>query len=504
MGPGPITQIIATVSDIFSGLAGKGWALNSASLTAMSFMFTILSVVVVGCSFYVQIMKHNKVTSADERINTFKDAMLYFGARLFFIPLIVGAPALPLVAKTIADNFSVWGSSQAVAVQVAGVGDSLLAKLSRLDRMSIHPDTDPTGMDPGALKEAGVDADKAAKVRAARLEAAAKTEKFTQELDQAQNPRARQAAQARLDEARKAQDQIEGQVDQLLNQYNVWAKKKQATVYNAETFKRAIEKLVNTYNEQHGGSGLDGGVFYGASGSLQTNDGQSVAVLGNLDPNTIQAVVDERNGNIIARGEDIARALMEVDKERSQEGHGGAMVWNGIKMLGEFIGSVGFYLSIAPAVLGIGVGSLATLKAAFGLLQFGAKVSIMVNLGLSVAVIFSSLFVFALMFRKTEQFAFTYFRFLMSVILTCFGIHFVMGTIGMTIAHSSYGLVATCNSLLVKAGFLGKNGSMELFKISCGAGLAAFAVGMMVDFIVELCKSAGQVAQGVLNGSFNP
>ncbi|WLT33347.1 hypothetical protein [Geothrix sp. PMB-07] len=502
MGPGPITQIIATVSDIFSGLAGKGWVYNSASLTAMSFMFTILSVVIVSCSFYIQILKHNKVTSADERINSFKDACLYFGARLFFIPLIVGAPALPLVAKSIADNFSVWGSSQAVAVQVAGVGDSLLAKLSRLDRMSIHPDTDPTGMDPGALKDAGVDAEKAAKVRAARLEAAAKTEKFTQELDQAQNPRARQAAQARLDEARKAQDQIEGQVDQLLNQYNVWAKKKQATVYNAETFKRAIEKLVSNYNEVHGGSGLDGGTFYGASGTLQTKDGQTVAVLGNLDPNAIQAVVDERNGNVIARGEDIARALMEVEKERTKEDKIG--VWGATKLLAEFVGSAGFYLSIAPAVLGIGAGSLATLKAAFGLLQFGAKVSIMVNLGLSIAVIFSSFFVLLLMFRKTEQFGFTFFRFLMSVILTCFGIHFVMGTVGMTVAHSSYGLVATCNSLLVKAGFLGKNGSMELFKISCGAGLAAFAVGMMVDFIVELCKSAGQVAQGVLNGSFNP
>lgn len=502
MGPGPITQIIATVSDIFSGLAGKGWVFNSASLTAMSFMFTILSVVVVGISFYVQIMKHNKVSSVEERVNTVKDATLYFGARLFFIPLIIGAPALPLVAKTIADNFSVWGSSQAVAVQVAGVGDSLIAKLSRLDRMSIHPDSDPTGMDPGVLKEAGVDADKAAKVRAARLEAAAKTERFSQELDQAANPRARQAAQARLDEARKAQDQIEGQVDQLLNQYNVWAKKKQATVYNAETFKRAIEKLVDGYNAQRGDSGLDAGAFYGASGTLQTKDGQSVAVLGNLDPNTIQAVVDERNGNIIARGEDIARALMAVEKERTEEGKIG--VWDGAKLLAEFIGSAGFYLSIAPAVLGIGAGSLATLKAAFGLLQFGAKVSIMVNLGLSIAVIFSSFFVFLLMFRKTEQFGFTFFRFLMSVILTCFGIHFVMGTVGMTIAHSSYGLVATCNSLLVKAGFLGKNGSMELFKISCGAGLAAFAVGMMVDFIVELCKSAGQVAQGVLNGSFNP
>ena len=510
MGPGPITEIIATVSDIFSSLAGRGWVYNSSSLTAMSFMFTLLGVVAVGIMFYVQIIRHNKVCTTDERINTLKEAVFFFGARFLVIPLIVGAPALPLLAKTIADNFSVWGSSQAVAMQVAGVGDTLISKLMVLDRSSIHPGNDPTTMDPAMLQRAGIDVVKARQIGNAKMEAAAKTERLVKELEAANNPAAQRAAQGRLDAARKAQNQIEGQVDQLLNQYVTWANKNQARVYNAEMYKRAMDKLLHGYD-------MANGVTYnGARGAIKTKDGGSVSDWSNLDPNNIQAVVDERTGAVIARGEDIAKALLQVEKENAKADELGASwdptgvtavaegSWIATKALYEFITNVGFYLSIAPAVLGILAGALSTLKASFGLLQFGAKISIMVNLGLSIATIFSSFFVFMFLFRKTEQFAFTYFRFLFSVVLACFGIHFVMSTVGMTVAQASYGLVAQCNSLLVKAGMLGKSGSMELFKTCCGAGLAAFAVGMLVDFIVELCKSAGQVAQGSLTGSFNP
>ena len=497
---GPLQTVIAVISNIFDKLTSLGWVYNSSALTAASFLFTILSLVFIVLLFYVHILKHNKVGSAEEKINTMKDAALYLGGRLFLLPLIVAAPALPLMARTVAMNFNVWSASRSVAMEVAKVGDSLLNKIMVLDRNTLHKGNDPTAMDPDMLAKVGLDKAKAYEIRDAKNEAAALVSKYQKEVDDAPNPHAKRTAEAMLAKVVRSQELVEGEVDNLQAQARAFLNKKQGQIYSAEMYKRAMNKLLVGYNMESGTT------FSGARGSIVTKDGGHVSDWNKLDPNNIQKVVDERTGNLIARGEDIAKALMEVAKENEEAGKvgvldAGLMVAKGLT---EFIGSIGFYVSIAPALLGIGAGALSTLKAAIGLIQFGAKVSIMINIGLSIATIFSSFFVFLILFQKTEQFAYTFFRFLLSVIIATFGIHFVLNTVGMTVAQSTYGMVSTVNMLILKAGALGKNGSLELFKISCGAGLAAFAVGMMVEFIVELCKSAGVVAQGSLTGSFNP
>lgn len=501
MGPvGPIRTVVAVIAKIFGPLAAKGWVYNSSSLTAASFLFTILSLVFITLLFYVHIVKHNKVSESSEKINTMKDAALYLGGRLFLLPLIVAAPALPLMARTIAMNFSVWSASQSVAMEVAGVGDALLNKIMVLDRYTLHKGNDPTAMSPDMLAKVGLDMAKTHEIRDAKNEAAALVARYQKEVEDAPNPRAKRAAEAALAKVVQSQDLVEGEVDNLVGQARTFLEKKQGQSYNAEMFKRAMNKLLIGYNMEAGTT------YNGARGSIVTKDGGHVSDWSKLDPNNIQKVVDERTGNVIVRGEDIARALMEVSRENEEAGKMDTVDAGvaAVKGITELIGSIGFYISIAPAILGIGAGALSTLKAAIGLIQFGAKVSIMINLGLSIATIFSSFFVFLILFQKTEQFAYTFFRFLLSVIIATFGIHFVLNTVGMTVAQSTYGMVATVNMLIVKAGALGKNGSLELFKICCGAGLAAFAVGMMTEFIIDVCKSAGVVAQGSLTGSFNP
>lgn len=504
-------KVVAEIGSIFATLSTLGTKGASTALVIQtSFIFMVISLISICIMFSYHIVKHNRVSDANNQINTMKDAWLFFGTKLILLPLIIASPALPIMTRSIAANFNVWESSYGLSQRVAKIGDSLLGELDYLIERGKESDID-TGSEYSASVQ-----DTRKRLAGIKNQQTQVASEIDSLLAKSNSGNSYEKARTKKEVAAKQAElnTLDSQISSLNNELISVRSQNIAQEWNAKKFEEAMQSVLRSKGMTK--IVVNGGQFgsnvteipMAEAGQVKMKDGRVVGVgqISTIDLSQVSEVLDA-GGHVLAQTQEFQDILRSQEAARqSQVASDANGTMAGVSLivgtLKELIGSLAYYASIAPAILGIGAGTLSILKAAIALLQFGAKVSIMVNVGTSVASIFSGLFMFFILFQKTEQYAYTYMRFLMSIIIATFGIHFVMSTIGSGTLAATESIRNTVHFYLVKGSIGGKVGSIPLFKASCAAGLAAFGVGMVVEFIADICKTTGQVVQGILSGGF--
>lgn len=487
---------MGTIRAYIAGIVGAlspGFLSGDLGSQSMVF-FSILAAAILVVKFWWDVMEENSKRKGPDKIEGLLNTLRFLGMRLFLVPLIVFASAIPLVfAQITPSGFAATGS---VANRVAGIGDNLIDKISSVYGLYVDKKIEQV-LNPATLQATGLPEADRKNLETIQQQYWASDWNYKEaksRVDELQTKKAMYKASpsgtgklgwtAAEDKELQAAQKALPQAETAFNKASMSIATAQNTILpkiqNAkdktelDTLKAKLAGLSPTIHmTARGGMGASAGgefrnsEYYDTLGSIQRLETKLKTGSDPGDPN--QGILGK--------------------------------TWDATTAVADFIGHIGFYACMLPAFLGLIAGAIVCLKEALGLVQFGAKLEIMKNLTLGLASAFGPLFMLGFLFQKTEQFAWKFVTLMFSIYFSFIGVSYVCGTVLGPGFETLKPLFDGLTSISLTK--YGQQASMELFVGAVKIGLKGLGVGMITAFILDVVKSSVSVGQSLFNGTFS-
>lgn len=466
----PVGNAITTIANFLQQFLGTlSGGLNPGSSTWLvdqSVYFLVLSVLILFVRFVWEITKENRTRKAGEQITTLIGALMFLGPRLFLVPLVCFASAIPGVIGRMAPN--AFPATWAAAAKIAEAGDGFVDQGSTYWSTTIQGNVSkvlnigPEDLAKLSPEERQYTASIQANYRNAANAVETSREAYQSALTAKASPTVLANAKGRNDDAQ----QILGQMTKALVQHA----------------KSIAPRLDDTAGRQ-------------AQAQRELPILQAIQSKAMDGPLALLLPMGKL-GSTTAR---VGLSAYEAQARATAEGRAG---WADVgAVLIDFFTHIGFYACCLPALLGIIAACVITLKEAVSILQFGAKVDVLRGLALTIAAMFAPAFMLCFLFPKAEQFGWKFLSFLFSAYFAAFGVSYVAGVV----VRSGIGPVVSVISTLAAepTGSLPRAASQALFFGSLRIGITALGCALVLGFIREVVSSSVKTAQGPFQGNFS-
>lgn len=492
MNGGAITDVLGAVRSYFwsfvkqfpTNFEDANWA----SQTAVFFLG--VSILILFMKFWWDVMSENEKRKGDDKIHGLIASMRFLGMRMFLVPMIVFASAIPQVTNKITP--SAFAATGSVANRVAAIGDDLVDSLKSIYSMYVNEKL-KVALDPATMNAPGLtDQDKAnlKRIQDSYWQSDGIYKATKARVDELMRQKALYAANPAGSDGALAWDA--NKAKELQDAQSRLPKAEAAFNQASQAVSNAVNNLLPQISSAQDKQTLD---------ALKAKlKGLKATIIQDAEMGFTYEVANPDYVETQKQIERLEKKMATGSDSDPDEGKFSKLM-SAIGGIYDFLIHIGFYACICPAFLGLIAGAILCLKEALGLLQFGAKLDIIKNLTFSVASAFGPLFMLGFLFDKTEQYGWKYITLMFSIFFSFFAISY---TCAITLGPAFNQLRPIFSSLTaIPLTQYDQKASMELFVGSVKIGLKGLGVGMITAFLLDVVKSAIAVGQNVFGGHFS-
>lgn len=477
----PITEVTAQVSRYVEAIV-KASSLNNFIDTGSAVLFTAIALTILFIKFWLDITEENIKRKGADQLAGVVRSLRFLGMRLFIVPLIIAATAIPHLFYGLTPN--AYYATGLVAKRVALVGDNLVTAIDAVYSLHVARQVD------GTVAASVGDSHEKQLIKQTQANYNRTNSDFRAIANEVKELEATRTLN------KGAGNTVTGRLF-----WNAEQDKKLAeAVKRRDIAKKALDDNSKAYGK------INGAI------RNKVDAAKSLAELETARELHAAAKTDAPGKSFWSRlGENVVNAEIAGDRsilpdKTGADGMSGIV--SGIASIFIFVGKIcsfvlriGFYLCLLPAFIGLIAGAIVCLKEALGLLQYGAKLEIIKNLTFGVATIFAPLFMLGFLFAKTEQFAWKFITLMFSMYFGFFALSYASAVlIGPGLSQIG-NIMSQLTTLSVSQ--YGEQASLELFSESVSIGLKGLGVGMIAAFLLDVVKSAIAVGHSLIGGNFS-